>query len=75
MSPLTKQLRKDLIIVMRLMIVFAVFGIIAPILCSIVLLWAANRTIELHRVQIIIKFVMFMGAMYSFVIQQNLLLI
>lgn len=54
---------------------FAVFGIIAPILCSVVLLWAANRTIELHRVQIIIKFVMFMGAMYSFVIQQNLLLI
>ena len=54
---------------------FAVFGIIAPILCSIVLLWAANRTIELHRVQIIIKFVMFMGAMYSFVIQQNFPLI
>ena len=31
MSPLTKQLRKDLIIVMRLMIVFAVFGIITLI--------------------------------------------
>ena len=53
---------------------FAVFGIIAPILCSIVLLWAADKTVELHRVQIIIKFVMFMGAMYSFVIQQNILL-
>lgn len=51
---------------------YVVFGLMVPILCSIVLLWAANNRTELHRVQIIIKFTMFMGVLFSFVIATNL---
>lgn len=51
---------------------FVVFGLIVPILSVIVLLWAANNKTEFHRVQIITKFVMFMGAMYSTVISSYL---
>lgn len=52
---------------------YAVFGLIVPIICAITLLWAASNKLELHRAQLITKFVMFMGVMYSFVIHQNLL--
>ena len=52
---------------------YVLFGLIVPILCSIVLLWAANNRTELHRVQMIIKFVMFMGILFSFVIATNLI--
>lgn len=52
---------------------FVVFGMIVPILCAIVLLWAAKTPLEYRRTQLIIKFAMFMGVMYSFVIQQNLI--
>lgn len=52
---------------------FVVFGMIVPILCAIVLLWAAKTPLEYRRTQLIIKFAMFMGVMYGFVIQQNLL--
>lgn len=51
---------------------YVVFGLIVPILCSIVLLWAANNRIEYHRVQTIIKFTMFMGMLFSYVIATNL---
>ena len=51
---------------------YVVFGLMVPILCSIVLLWAANNRTELHRVQTIIKFIMFMGVLFSFVIATNL---
>lgn len=51
---------------------YVVFGLIVPILCSIVLLWAANNRIEYHRVQTIIKFAMFMGMLFSYVIATNL---
>lgn len=51
---------------------YVVFGLMVPILCSIVLLWAANNRTELHRVQTIIKFIMFMGILFSFVIATNL---
>ena len=43
------------------------------IIC-IILLWAAKNKTELHRVQLIAKFIMFMGVMYSFVIHQNMIL-
>ena len=52
---------------------YAVFGLSTPIACAICLLWAAKTPLEYHRTQSIIKFVMFMGAMYAFVIHQNLL--
>ncbi len=51
---------------------YVVFGLIVPILCSIVLLWAANNRTELHRVQTIIKFTMFMGVLFSYVVAMNL---
>lgn len=51
---------------------YVVFGLIVPILCSIILLWAANNRIEYHRVQTIIKFAMFMGMLFSYVIATNL---
>lgn len=51
---------------------YIVFGIMVPILCVMLLLWAAKTPIEYRRTQLIIKFLMFMGVMYSFVIQQNL---
>ena len=51
---------------------YVVFGLIVPILCSFVLLWAANNRTEYHRVQTIIKFAMFMGMLFSYVIATNL---
>ena len=51
---------------------YVVFGIITPVLCTLALLWSANNKIEWHRIQTILKFVMFMGVMYGFVIFQNL---
>lgn len=51
---------------------YVVFGLIVPILCSIVLLWEANNRTEYHRVQTIIKFAMFMGMLFSYVIATNL---
>ena len=51
---------------------YVVFGLIVPILCSIVVLWAANNRTEYHRVQTIIKFAMFMGMLFSYVIATNL---
>ena len=53
---------------------FIIFGLIVPIVCAIILLWAAKNKTELHRVQLIAKFIMFMGVMYSFVIHQNMIL-
>lgn len=52
---------------------YVIFGLLVPIVCAMVLLWAAQSSIEYQRAQLIIKFSMFMGVMYSFVIYQNLL--
>ena len=53
---------------------YAVFGLIVPLLCAIMLLWAAKTPLEYRRTQLVLKFTMFMGVLYSFVIQQNLFL-
>lgn len=52
---------------------YAVFGLIV-LLCAIMLLWAAKTPLEYRRTQLVLKFAMFMGVLYSFVIQQNLFL-
>lgn len=52
---------------------YVVFGLIVPIICAIVLLWAAQNKQELHRAQLVTKFIMFLGVMYSFVIHQNIM--
>ena len=51
---------------------YSFFGLIVPIFCAIVLLWAATNRMEYHRVQGIIKFIMFIGVLFSFVIATNL---
>jgi 4-hydroxybenzoate polyprenyltransferase len=52
---------------------FVVFGLLVPMLCVLVLLWSARSTREFHTVQQVIKFVMFLGTMYSYVIYTNLM--
>ena len=52
---------------------YIVFGLMIPIVCAVILLWASKTPLEYRRTQLIIKFVMFMGMLYSFVIYQNLL--
>jgi 4-hydroxybenzoate polyprenyltransferase len=51
---------------------YVVFGLMIPILCVIVLLWAAKNKQEYQRCQLIVKLIMFLGVLFSFVIQQNL---
>lgn len=52
---------------------YVVFGLLVPIACVITLLWASTNQVEIRRTQLVLKFMMFMGVMYSFVIYQNLL--
>lgn len=52
---------------------YVVFGLMIPVVCAVILLWASKTPLEYRRTQLIIKFVMFMGMLYSFVIYQNLL--
>lgn len=52
---------------------YVIFGLMVPILCAIILLWSAKSPLEYRRTQLVIKFVMFMGVLYSFVIQQNII--
>lgn len=49
---------------------YVLFGIELPIACTSVLLWAAKTPIEYQRTQLVIKFVMFIGVLYSFVVYQ-----
>lgn len=51
---------------------YIVFGLLLPIACVLVLLWAAKLKVEYQRTQLVIKFVMFMGVLFSYVIWQNL---
>lgn len=52
---------------------FIIFGLMVPMLCVLVLLWAAHSKRELHTVQQVLKFIMFLGSMFSYVIFTNLL--
>lgn len=51
---------------------FTIFGLLIPIAGSLVLLWAAKIPSDYGTVQHLLKFIMFMGVMYSFVINQQL---
>jgi 4-hydroxybenzoate polyprenyltransferase len=50
---------------------FTIFGLLIPFACSLVLLWAAKLPSDYSTVQHLLKFIMFMGVMYSFVIHQQ----
>jgi 4-hydroxybenzoate polyprenyltransferase len=52
---------------------FIIFGLMVPMLCVLVLLWPARSRRELHTVQQVLKFVMFLGTMFSYVIYTNLM--
>lgn len=52
---------------------YLVFGLLIPLLCVIVLLWFSQSKRELHTVQQVLKFAMFMGMLFSFVISTNIL--
>lgn len=51
---------------------YLVFGLIVPLLCVLVLLWFAKSAREFRTVQQVLKFVMFMGVLFSYVIATNL---
>ena len=52
---------------------FVVFGLMVPMVCVLVLLWFARSKRELHTVQQVLKFAMFLGTMFSYVIYINLM--
>ena len=52
---------------------FVIFGLMVPMVCVLVLLWYARSNRELHTVQQVIKFIMFLGTMFSYVIYTNLM--
>ena len=51
---------------------YLVFGLLVPLACVLVLLWFAKSTREFHTVQQVLKFTMFMGVLFSYVIATNL---
>ena len=52
---------------------FVIFGLMVPMACVLVLLWSAGSKRELHTVQQVLKFAMFIGTMFSYVIYTNLM--
>ena len=52
---------------------FVIFGVMVPLVCVLVLLWFARSKRELHTVQQVLKFAMFLGTMFSYVIYTNLM--
>ena len=53
---------------------FVIFGVMVPLVCVLVLLWFARSKRELHTVQQVLKFIMFLGTMFSYVIYTNLIM-
>lgn len=51
---------------------YLVFGIIVPLLCVLWLMWAARISSDYRNAQMLMKFAMFLGLMYSFVISHYL---
>ena len=52
---------------------FVIFGLMVPMICVLVLLWSAGSKRELHTVQQVLKFIMFIGTMFGYVIYVNLM--
>ena len=51
---------------------YITFGLLVPFACELVLLWAAHLPREYHNAQALMKFIMLMGTLYSFVILHTL---
>lgn len=51
---------------------YITFGLLVPFTCEVILLWAAHLPREYHNAQALMKFIMLMGTLYSFVILHTL---
>lgn len=51
---------------------YIVFGLLTPLVCELVLLWTAKIPSDYRTAQLLMKFVMFMGVLYSFVVARGL---
>lgn len=51
---------------------YLVFGLLVPLGCEIGLLWAAKIPTDYRHAQLLMKFTMFLGALFSFVIERSL---
>lgn len=51
---------------------YLMFGLLTPLVCELWLLWAARIPSDYRNAQLLMKFIMFMGAMYSFVVLRML---
>ena len=47
---------------------YIVFGLLVPLACEVALLWAARIPSDYRHAQLLMKFIMFLGTLYSFVI-------
>lgn len=51
---------------------YVVFGLLIPLACELWLLWAAKIPSDYRHAQMLMKFIMFLGVLYSFVILRTL---
>lgn len=51
---------------------YLVFGLLVPLACEIVLLWAAKIASDYRHAQLLMKFIMFIGVLFAFVIARTL---
>ena len=51
---------------------YIVFGMLVPLVCELVLLWAAKIPSDYRTAQLLMKFVMFLGVLYGFVVARGM---
>ena len=51
---------------------YTILGLVIPLIISAVLLWNAQLPSDYRTTQNVMKFVLFMGVLYAFVIQQQI---
>ena len=51
---------------------YLVFGLLIPLACEVVLLWAAKISSDYKHAQLLMKSIMFLGVLFSFVIERTL---
>ena len=51
---------------------YLVFGLLIPLACELWLLWAARISSDYRHAQLLMKFIMFIGVLFSFVIARTL---
>ena len=54
---------------------YIVFGLFIPLACELWLLWAARIVSDYRHAQMLMKFIMFLGTMFAFVVQNQLSII